>query len=126
VGLGAAERLDQRLQTASEMLTLAERAGDRESGLQARNFRVCDLLEAGDLAGFDREIEAYAALCHEYPLLVFRWYVPLWRATRAASNGEFEHAVRLAARARDEGHQAGDANAEHFWPARTCWRRGAS
>jgi DNA-binding SARP family transcriptional activator len=119
VGLGAPERLDPRLQTASEMLTLAEQAGDRESALQARNFRVCDLLEAGDLAGFDREIEAYAALCHQYPLPVFRWYVPLWRATRAASNGEFEHAARLAARARDEGHQASDANAEHFWRIQT-------
>lgn len=119
VGLGAPERLDERLQTASEMLACAERAADRESALQARNFLVCDALEAGDLAGFDREIEAYAALCHEYPLPIFRWYVPLWRATRAAMNGEFEQAARLATRARDEGHQAGDANAEHFWRIQT-------
>ena len=115
VGLGAPERLEQRLAAASEMLAFAERAGDRESALQARNFRVSDLLEAGDIAGFDREIEAYAALCHEFPLPALRWYIPLWRATRATINGDFETAERLAARARRQGHQAGDANAELFW-----------
>ena len=115
VGLGAPERLDERLAAASEMLELAERAGDRESALQARNFCVPDLLEAGDLNGFDRELEAYAALCHEFPLPAFRWYVPLWRATRAAINGDFDTTSRLAARARQQGRQAGDANAELFW-----------
>ena len=115
VGRGAPERLEHRLDAASEMLMLAERAGDRESALQARNFRVSDLLEAGDIAGFDREIEAYAARCHEFPLPAFRWYIPLWRATRATISGDFEAADRLAARARREGHQAGDANAELFW-----------
>jgi DNA-binding SARP family transcriptional activator len=115
VGLGAPERLEQRLATASEMLELAHRAGDRESALQAHNFRVSDLLETGDIAAFDREIDAYAALCHKLPLPAFRWYVPLWRATRATINGELDTAARLAAQARNQGRQAGDANAEHFW-----------
>jgi DNA-binding SARP family transcriptional activator len=115
VGLGAPERLEERLAAASEMLRFAERAGDRQAALQARNFRVPDLLEAGDIIGFEREIEAYAALCHEFPLPAFRWYIPLWRATRATINGDFEAAERLAARARRQGHQAGDANAELFW-----------
>jgi DNA-binding SARP family transcriptional activator len=119
VGLGAPERLDDRLQTATEMLELAVRAGDRESALQARNFRVCDLLEAGDVAGFDREIEAYAVLCHDHPLPAFRWYVPLWRATRATINDQLDEAARLAARARRQGREAGDANAEHFWRIQT-------
>jgi tetratricopeptide (TPR) repeat protein len=115
VGLGAPGCLEQRLAAASEMLGLAERAGDRESTLQACNFRVSDLLEAGDITAFDREIEAYAAICHEFPVPAFRWYVPLWRATRAAISGDFETAERLAARARHQGHHAGDANAELFW-----------
>jgi DNA-binding SARP family transcriptional activator len=119
VSLGAPDRLEQRLATATEMLELADRANDRESSLQARNFRVTDLLEAGDLAGFDRELEAYAALCHEFPLPAFRWYIPLWRATRATINGDFDEATRLAARARDEGRQAGDENAELFWRLQT-------
>ena len=101
--------------TASEMLEVAQQAGDRESALQARNFRVYDLLEAGDVGGFDQEVEAYAALCHEFPLPVFRWYVPLWRATRATISGDFDTAARFASRAREQGRQAGDANAELFW-----------
>jgi hypothetical protein len=91
--------------------------------LQARNFRVTDILEAGDMAGFDLEIEAYAAACHEHPLPAFRWYVPLWRATRATINGALDEAARLAARARAEGRQAGDHNAELFGasrPERCC------
>jgi DNA-binding SARP family transcriptional activator len=119
VSLGAPDRLEQRLATATEMLELADRVGDTESALQARNFRVTDLLEAGDLAGFDRELEAYAALCHEFPLPAFRWYIPLWRATRATINGDFDEAARLAARARDEGREAGEENAELFWRLQT-------
>ena len=119
VSLGAPDRLEQRLATATAMLDLAGRAADRESALQARNFRVTDVLEAGDVSGFDRELEAYAALCHEFPLPVFRWYIPLWRATRATINGDFDEAARLAARARQEGRQAGDENAELFWRLQT-------
>jgi DNA-binding SARP family transcriptional activator len=119
VSLGAPDRLEQRLATANAMLGLADRAGDRESALQARNFRVTDLLEAGDVSGFDRELEAYAALCHEFPLPAFRWYIPLWRATRATINGDFDEATRLAARARQEGRQASDENAELFWRLQT-------
>jgi DNA-binding SARP family transcriptional activator len=119
VSLGAPDALEQRLATATEMLELADRAGDRESALQARNFRVTDVLEAGDVAGFDRELEAYAALGHEFPLPAFRWYIPLWRATRATINGDFDEATRLAARARREGRQAGEENAELFWRLQT-------
>jgi DNA-binding SARP family transcriptional activator len=119
VSLGAPDRLEQRLATATEMLELADRAGDTESALQARNFRVSDLLEAGDVAGFDRELEAYAALCHEFPLPAFRWYIALWRATRATIDGAFDEATRLAARARDEGRLAGEENAELFWRLQT-------
>ena len=119
VSLGAPDRVEQRLAIATEMLELADRAGDQESALQARNFRVTDVLEAGDVAGFDRELEAYAALCHEFPLPVFRWYIPLWHATRATINGDFDAATRLAARARHEGRQAGDENAELFWRLQT-------
>jgi DNA-binding SARP family transcriptional activator len=119
VSLGAPDRLEQRLATATAMLELADRAADRESALQARNFRVTDMLEAGDVSGFDRELDAYAALCHEFPLPAFRWYIPLWRATRATINGDFDEAARLAARARQEGRQAGDDNAELFWRLQT-------
>ena len=119
VGLGAPDRLAERLATAAEMLELATQAGDRESALQARNFRVGDVLESGNLSGFDRELDAYAAVCHQTPLPAFRWYVPLWRATRATIDGDFAEAERLAERARTMGREAGDDNAEHFWRIQT-------
>jgi hypothetical protein len=100
VSLGAPEHLEQRLQTANEMLELADRAGHRESALQARNFKVTDLLEAGDMAGFDREREAYAAACHQHPLPAFRWYIPLWTATRATINGALDEAAARRPRTR--------------------------
>lgn len=44
------------------MLELAERAGDRELALQARNWRIVDLLELGDAQAVRDELDAYAAL----------------------------------------------------------------
>ena len=74
---------EERLRLASEMLSLADRAGDRELALQARNWRIVDLLELGDGPAVRAELDAYADLCARERIPAFAWYVPLWRATLA-------------------------------------------
>ena len=116
VSLGVPDRVEPRLAIATEMLELADRAGDQESALQARNFRVTDVLEAGDVPGFDRELEAYAALCHEFPL-------PVFRGTSLGSHPrDDQRRLRRShptGRPRSpRGRQAGDENAELFWRSR--------
>lgn len=97
------------------MLELARRAGDRELALQARNWRVVDLLEAGDGPGVRAELDAYAALAAEVRLPAYAWYVPMWRATLAILEGRLADGIELSRRARADGRRAGDANADVFF-----------
>ena len=115
VTLWGPDGCDDRLRLASEMLALAERAGDRELALQARNWRIVDLLERGDGPAVRRELDAYADLSADVRLPAFAWYVPLWRATLALLAGRIAEGMELSRRARDLGRQAGDANAEVFF-----------
>jgi DNA-binding SARP family transcriptional activator len=115
VALSHAEHTAARLQTATEMLDVARRAGDRELALQARNWRVADLFELGDGARVNAELDAYAALASDVRLPSYSWYVPLWRATLATLAGKIDEGHQLAARARDLGRRAGDANADVFF-----------
>jgi hypothetical protein len=104
----------ERLTLATEMLAVAQRAGDPELALQARNWRVVDLLELGDGPGVRAELDAYAALAAEVRLPAFTWYVPMWRATLAFLEGRMEEGFALSRRAREAGLRAGDANARVF------------
>jgi DNA-binding SARP family transcriptional activator len=106
---------EERLSLAGEMLELAQRAGDRELALQARNWRVVDLLELGDGQAVRDEIAAYAELSAQVRVPAFAWYVPLWRATLALLAGRIADGLALSRRARELGRHAGDANAEVFF-----------
>jgi hypothetical protein len=97
------------------MLALAERAGDRELSLQARNWRIVDLLELGDGPAVRDDLDAYAELSAQARIPAFAWYVPLWRATLATLEGRIAEGLELSRRARDLGTQAGDANADVFF-----------
>jgi hypothetical protein len=106
---------EARLGLADEMLALAERAGDRELALQARHWRVIDLMELGDGAALHAELNAYAELSAEVRLPALAWYVPQWRATLAFLEGRITEGIELSRRARALGRQAGDANADGFF-----------
>jgi hypothetical protein len=112
----------ERLRLAGEMLALAEQAGDRELALQARNWRVVDLLELGDGRSVRQELDAYAELSVQARLPAFAWYVPMWRATLALLEGRIAEGHELSGRARDLGRQAGDANAEVFFAEQVLLR----
>ena len=106
---------EERLALASDMLSLADRAGDRELSLQARNWRIVDLLELGDGPAVREDLDAYAGLATHARIPAFAWYVPLWRATLAMLEGRIAEGLELSRRARDLGSQAGDGNAEGFF-----------
>jgi tetratricopeptide (TPR) repeat protein len=100
-----------RLDVVDEMIVAAEAAGDRESVLQARNWRVVDLLELGRMDELRREIDGYARLADEVGLPHYRWYVPLWRASLAILAGRWDESSALTARAEALGRRAADPNA---------------
>jgi ATP/maltotriose-dependent transcriptional regulator MalT len=93
------------------MLQAAERIGDREGALQARNWRVIDLWELGRIDDVAAEIDAYERLAEQAGLPHYSWYVPLWRAGLALLKGRWEAAASLGERALALGEQADDPNA---------------
>jgi class 3 adenylate cyclase len=96
----------QRLANAEEMQELAERAGDRELAVLAHVYRLVALLELGDVASADLEIDTYAQLAEDLRQPQHLWHVPLLRGMRAMMDGRFAEAERLAEEARRGGERA--------------------
>jgi DNA-binding SARP family transcriptional activator len=115
VALWGPDHTEQRKELADEMLELAERAGDRELALQARNWRIVDLLELGDGEAVRDELDSYAALAADVRLPAYSWYVPMWRATLALLEGRTAEGAAMSLRAHHLGRQAGDRNADVFF-----------
>jgi hypothetical protein len=90
------------------MLALAREVGDAERELQARNWRVTDLLERGDLAAARAEIDAHEALAERLRLPAYGWWAPMWRSTLAILEGRFADAEALV------DTLGGDPNAELY------------
>ena len=79
------------------------RRASRHSELQARNWRVMDLFELGDMPACREEIARHARLADELRLPSFQWYTPLWAATEAVLAGRFAEAERLRRRGARSG-----------------------
>ena len=121
--LWSAQYLDERLDTAREMLALAARLHDGERELQARNWLVCDLMERGDMDHVRAEIDAHEALAARLRLPAYTWWAPMWRSTLAILEGRFDDAERLI----DEFSGIDDPNARLYAEIQgytLAWNRG--
>jgi DNA-binding CsgD family transcriptional regulator len=98
----------ERLAMATEVVKLAEQAGDWAMALRGRGLRRTDLLELGDLAGFDADLAAAEHTAERLRQLHHRWPLPLAHATRAMLAGRFAEAEELAAQGLAIGRRAGD------------------
>jgi len=114
VALWRPDRVEERLAVAGDMIAAARDAGDRHAELQGHNWRVTDLFELGDMAGWEDETARHARLAEELRLPVFAWYTSLWRAVRAMLAGRYDEAQGLGAEAEEAGVRAGDRNAALF------------
>jgi DNA-binding CsgD family transcriptional regulator len=110
------EVASERLAAATEVVGLAERLGDRAMALRGRGLRRTDLLELGDLAGFDADLAAAEQTTEELRQLHYRWQLPLARASRAMLAGRFAEAEEQAAQGLAIGRRAGDQAVGLFYP----------
>jgi len=101
-----------RLAIATEMIELAEQAGDSELTLQGRTCRVIDLLELGEGMALDREIAAFVRLASQLRQPRHLWIATHFRAVRALSRGDFEASERFAEEALGHGQRARDLGAD--------------
>ena len=104
-----------RLAIADEMVELGEGSGDREAVVRGHAYRLWSLLELGDTAGVDRELELYARLAEELRMPEHTWHTFALRGMRALLDGDVEEAERLAQEARRAGNRAEQAIAEQYY-----------
>jgi DNA-binding CsgD family transcriptional regulator len=110
------EVASERLAAATEVVDLAERLGDRAMALRGRGLRRNDLLELGDLAGFDADLAAAEQTAQQLRQLHYHWQLPLARATRALLAGRFAQAEEQAIQGLAIGRRAGDQAVEVYYP----------
>jgi hypothetical protein len=115
----------ERLALASEIVRVAERAGDRKSAVEVTGWRVDYLLELGDMRALDAEIARHARLAESLHEPQYNWLSGMFRAMRALHDGDFAAAETLAAEALAHGQRAHDRNAAQAYAAQLFFiRRG--
>jgi predicted ATPase len=114
-GLGSVE---ERLTLATEVVRLAQEAGDLRIALEGQAWRILALFELGDITTVDQEIESYARQSAKIRLPRNQWYLTLVRSARAFLAGQFVEGERLATEAASvPGEQGEQANALMFFGA---------
>lgn len=91
-----------------EAVRLAEKAGDRAKLLRARVRLVFTLLEVGDVAAADANLEAFDGDARATGQARYMWPAPLLRSMRAVQDGRFDDAEPLVEEARQLAADARD------------------
>jgi class 3 adenylate cyclase len=99
------DSLDRRLADTREMIAIAENSGERDFALEARYYRIADLIEAGDIVGTDVAHKEYLASEAELRDRFKRGL--LLEAMRALMDGRLDDAQQLAQQALAAGQQSG-------------------
>jgi tetratricopeptide (TPR) repeat protein len=113
------EHVEARLELATEMVRIGEELRDPETILGGRRYRVIALLEVGDVAAADLEIDALAHEAEKYRAAFHLWYAPLFRATRALMDGRFDVAPRLMEEALAVGQRINNPDVLQFYGIQT-------
>ena len=119
------DSLEQRLADTREMITIAERAGERDFALEARYYRIADLLKSGDIVGVDIAHREYLTAEAELRDQFKRGL--LLDAMRALMDGRLEDAQSLAQQAFAAGQVSGRPLAPNSFliqHAMISWERG--
>jgi class 3 adenylate cyclase len=95
-----------RLANADELIEVARRAGDPDFEVRAHAYRMHAQLELGDIAAADAAGEDYTRLARQLRQPTHLWHIPVFAATRATMDGQFEEAERLSDEARRGGERA--------------------
>jgi class 3 adenylate cyclase/DNA-binding NarL/FixJ family response regulator len=103
--------VEERLTYATEMIHMAEEAGDEELLMIAHGMCLTYLLETGDMQGVDAEIEVIDRLAVKVKQPSFLYIITGYRARRALLEGRFADAERLALEALTIGQQVQAATA---------------
>jgi len=115
ISLEGYEKAHERLEVATEIVSTAARLGNKEMALRGHLRRIRELLEFGDLAGVDREIEIYSRLADELRQPIYLWLKPFFKSSRAILEGRFDDCERLLQESLTIGQRAQDQTAILFF-----------
>jgi DNA-binding CsgD family transcriptional regulator len=93
----------ERHALCDELFELGKASGDTDITMTAARWRLAALLETGDIAALDVELEAFARRAEELQQPYYRWCTGVFRAMRALLEGRFAEAEQLSAAAREIG-----------------------
>ncbi|HVL27100.1 MAG TPA: hypothetical protein VM390_03060 [Acidimicrobiales bacterium] len=102
---------ERRAAESGEIVALATALDDRPMEMLGRRLRLVALLEMGDMAAVDAEIDAFALVAGRLRQPLYDWYVPLWKGMRALMQGRIDDAGRLGREAADAGARVSSDNA---------------
>jgi tetratricopeptide (TPR) repeat protein len=110
----------RRAADAAEIVRIAQQRGDHGTELLGRRLRLMAALEQGDVNAVDAEVHAFAQAADWLRQPQYQWYVPLWRAMRAAMRGALADQQALSLEAEELGRAAGSVNTDilllaHRW-----------
>jgi tetratricopeptide (TPR) repeat protein len=105
------DNLEERLETASEALRLADAEADETLALQARVWKLNHLLELCRVEAVDEEFDACAKLAERLRQPYSLWQVTTLRAMRDLLEGRLAEAERQALDALAVGQEAQNRNA---------------
>jgi hypothetical protein len=109
--LAGPEHSRSRAEWADEIVATAARRRSPALELLGRRFRLVALLEMGDVVGADAQAQAYAVTAAGPRQPLYSWYVPMWQAMRALSEGRIADCEAGLADAERLGRSAGSDNA---------------
>jgi DNA-binding CsgD family transcriptional regulator len=87
---------EERLAAASELVRLAEAAGDRNMAMEAHFWRLFDLMELGDISAAGQQLEVHAQLAEELRQPFHLYNQSSFRTMRAVFEGHFAEGEQLA------------------------------
>ena len=99
------DKLEQRLQEVTELVTAAQRAGDKEMELEGQRLRFIDLLELGKIAEARNVRKQAVLLIEELRRPLYFWYPPMWNSMFALFEGSFGKAEVAIEHFRKEGER---------------------
>src|SRR5882757_8552148 len=114
------EHSRSRVDWAGEIVTTAVAHRSPALELLGRRVRLVALLEAGDISAADSEVRAYAVTAAGLRQPLYSWYVPLWQAMFALSEGRIGDCEAHLADAERLGRGSGSGNAEPLLGT-LCW-----
>jgi DNA-binding CsgD family transcriptional regulator/tetratricopeptide (TPR) repeat protein len=102
--------LHERINVADEIVRLADQIGDPSVALWGIRPRIADLMEMGDVAGAESDIESYDVGASRSRVPIYLWQAAVRRAMLAIFRGNLDEGESLARKSLELGRQAEGQN----------------